>query len=134
VSADDAAPQIAAFLKTVKPAERAAAPAAAFRALVDDTNRQRTDIIERIKELNRRQREIAALVDKVEAELASLPADAPGEAAPRRAEAVQRKTFLARTFEETRRTMRYACEVPAQLDARLGAFARALQAGAGPHS
>jgi hypothetical protein len=35
---------------------------------------------------------------------------------------------VTRAFESTQRTMRYACEVPVQLEARLGRYARFLQA------
>jgi hypothetical protein len=43
----------------------------------------------------------------------------------------QRHDFTARNFEEIQRTIRYACETPVELDARLGAWARALQEAAG---
>jgi hypothetical protein len=42
----------------------------------------------------------------------------------------QRHDFTARNFEEIQRTIRYACETPVELDARLGAWARALQEAA----
>jgi hypothetical protein len=41
---------------------------------------------------------------------------------------VQRRDFVIRTFQETERTMRYACEVPVELEGRLGSFAKALEA------
>ena len=53
--------------------------------------------------------------------------DATGEAAARRVDLQQRYDFTARNFEEIQRTIRYACETPVALDARLGAWARALQ-------
>ena len=40
---------------------------------------------------------------------------------------MQRRTFLIREYEEIERTIRYACEVPGALEARLGSFAQALQ-------
>ena len=45
------------------------------------------------------------------------------------AELIDRSTFAQRTYYEAQRTMRYACEIPAELDQRLGLYARALQAG-----
>jgi len=42
----------------------------------------------------------------------------------------QRHDFTARNFEEIQRTIRYACEAPVALDARLGAWARVLQEAA----
>ena len=62
---------------------------------------------------------------------AAVPASkaaATGDDANRRAEAQVRQGFLTRAFDETRRTMRYACEAPTQLEARLCAYAGALQA------
>jgi len=128
VSLDDAKARIAEFLKTVKPKERAAIVPAAFVAIVAEVNRERSDVIGSIKDLTRRQRDIAALVAKADSDLAAIPETAQGEDAAKRDEALQRKTFLARTFEDTRKTMRYACDVPAQLDARLGAIAQQMQA------
>jgi hypothetical protein len=42
----------------------------------------------------------------------------------------QRYNFTALNFEEIQRTIRYACEAPVALDARLGAWARALEKAA----
>ena len=39
----------------------------------------------------------------------------------------QRLAFVIREFEEAEQTLRYACEAPVALEARLGAYARALQ-------
>ena len=60
----------------------------------------------------------------------SIPPDAIGEAAEKRVDLQQRHDFTARNFDEIRRTIGYACEAPVALDARLGAWARALQMAA----
>lgn len=99
----------------------------AFAGLLDETNRQRTEVIERIKELAQRQRSLADIIARLTAEVDAAPAD-KGEPSPERAELMQRWTFSSRAYTELQGTMRYACEVPGQLDARLGAYARALQA------
>ena len=60
----------------------------------------------------------------------AIPPDAQGEAAAKRIDLQQRHDFTARNFEEIQRTIRYACQTPVELDARLGAWARALQEAA----
>lgn len=102
----------------------------AFAGLLEETNRQRADLIDRLKQFARRQHSIADIVARITAELRAIPPHSQGEAADRRAELEQRRSFTTRAFEEAQRTVRYACEAPLQLEARLGAYARALQAGA----
>jgi hypothetical protein len=99
----------------------------AFAGLLDETNRQRTEVIERIKQLAQRQRSLADIIARLTAEVDAAPAD-KGAPSPERAELMQRWTFSSRAYTELQGTMRYACEIPGQLDARLGAYARALQA------
>lgn len=131
VPSDVGTAKIQAFAKALKPDEKAAILPMAFAGILEETNRERGQIIVRLKELTRRQREIAGQVAKVTAEIDAIPADTTGEGASRRAEALGRQGFLTRAFDETRRTMRYACEAPTQLEARLGTYAGALQAA--PH-
>ena len=99
----------------------------AFRGLLEETDRERSALIEQLKEIGRRQRELAELAAQLAAELDSIPPDATGEAAARRLDLQQRHDFTARNFDEVQRTIRYACDTPVELDARLGAWARALQ-------
>ena len=127
VPRDEARAKLAAFVKRLKPAEKRTLPPLLFAGIVDETNRERSAIIENIEDLTRRQRELGDLVAKIAAELQAIPPDAQGEAAGRRAEIVQRRDFVIRGFEETQRTMRYACEVPVELEARLGDYAKTLQ-------
>lgn len=113
-----------AYAATLPAAGRPAALGLVFTGLVDETNRQRADVIERLRGIGRRQRSLTEITDRVTAELRALPADAPAAV---REEVVQRRTFLIREYEEIGRTIRYACEVPGALEARLGSFAQALQ-------
>ena len=128
VPRDEGRAKLAAFVKRLKPVESRTLPPMLFVGIVEETNRQRGEVIDHIEDLARRQRELGDLVAKITAELEAIPADAQGEAADRRAEIVQRRDFIIRSFEETQRTMRYACEVPVELEARLGDYARTLQA------
>ena len=101
-----------------------------FHGLLDETDRERAGLIEQLKEIGRRQRELADLVARLATELNAIPSDGPDEAAAKRTDLQQRHDFTARNFEEIQRTIRYACETPVELDARLGAWARALQKAA----
>ncbi len=88
--------------------------------LVDETNRQRDQIIDRLHGMTRRQREITGLVADVTAELSHETDPA------KRDEMTQRRGFLLREYDSVQRTIRYACEAPVQLEARLGSLGRAL--------
>lgn len=98
-----------------------------FAGLLDETNRERGDIIARLKALGRRQHELADIASKAGEALRNIPADATGDAAAQRTDLEQRFTFVTQAFENTQRTMRYACEVPVRLEARLGRYAQALK-------
>jgi hypothetical protein len=121
VPVDDATADLTRFVDTVAPGERAALLPAVFIGLVAETNRQRGDVITHIKDLARRQRGIGDVIARITAELNGAPPDPSSEIG-------QRRALVIRSFEETERTMRYACEVPVELEARIGSFARILAA------
>jgi hypothetical protein len=98
-----------------------------FRGLLEETDRERATLIQQLKQIGRRQRELADRVAELAAELDTLPPDAAGGNPARRVDLQQRHDFTARNFEEIQHTIRYACDLPVALDARLGAWARALQ-------
>lgn len=131
VSTQDGLAEISSFARTVS-GDRPHRLALVFRGLLEETDRERADLIEKLKQIGRRQRELAELVAGLADELRSIPADASGEAAAQREDLQQRHDFTARNFDEVQRTIRYACEAPVALDARLGAWARALQRAAQP--
>lgn len=124
VTAERGAARIAAFAHTVPPAERAPVLSATMAGLVEQTNLQRGQQIERLRALTRRQRGVGDVIARVTAEQRALPPDADPA---RREEVAQRLAFVIREFEEAEQTLRYACEAPVALEARLGAYARALQ-------
>ena len=103
--------------------------ALAFAGLLEETNRQRAELIGRIQSFARRQRELADIAARAGEELRKIPLDATGEEAARRQDLEQRRHYMVKAFEDTQRTLRYACEAPVQLETRLGVFARALQEG-----
>ena len=117
--------EIEAFAKT-RSGDRPHRLALVFRGLLEETDRERADLIEKLKQIGRRQHELAELVAQFAEALRLLPADAGAE----RLDLQQRHDFTARNFEQVQRTIRYVCEAPIALDARLGAWARALQSAA----
>ena len=128
VSAADGTARLDQFVATVPAADRPAVSAQVFAGLVDETNVQRSQIIDRLRDIARRQRTLTELTSRVTVDLRALPADAP---AAQREEIVSRRGFLIREYEQIERTIRYACEVPVQMEQKLGALAQALQRGLG---
>jgi hypothetical protein len=127
ITTEEGLAEITAFARSLS-GDRQRRLALAFRGLLAVSDRERAGLIEELKQIGRRQRELASLVARLATELDAIPADATGEAAARRIDLQQRHDFTARNFEEIQRTIRYACETPVALDARIGAWARALQA------
>jgi hypothetical protein len=126
ISIEEGLTAIAAFAGSLS-GHRARGLVLAFRGLLDETDRERSAVIDALNLIGRRQRELAGLASRLGAELDAMPIEATGEAAARRLDLEQRRDFTVRNFEEIGRTIRYACEIPVTLDARLGAWARALQ-------
>ena len=129
VTTEEGLGAIAEFAKTLS-GDRGPRLALLFIGLLEQTNLERAALIEKLKGIGRRQRELADLVARLGDQLDAIPLSASGDAAARRIDLQQRHDFTVRNFEEIQRTIRYACEDPVQLDARLGAWARALQKAA----
>jgi hypothetical protein len=85
-------------------------------------------VISQLKSLGRRQRDLAAAASAIGDQLRTMPNDATAEEAARRTDLEQRRMYAIRSFEAAQQTVRYACEIPVQLEGRLGAYARALEA------
>ena len=73
----------------------------AFAGLLDETNRQRAEVIDRLKSLAQRQRSLADLIARLTAEVDAAPPD-KGEPSPERAEQAGKRSHSA----ATRRAMR----------------------------
>jgi hypothetical protein len=128
VSAQDGVARLDRFVTTLPAPDRPMVAAQVFAGLVDETNVQRAQVIDRLRGIARRQRLLTEMTSGITAELRALPADAP---AAQREEIVSRRALLIREYEEIERTIRYACEAPVQMEAKLGALAQALQRGSG---
>ena len=118
----DALAQLNTYADSVPPGQRAAAFPALFGAIVDETNDERTLLVNRIKQLGLRQRRMGDVVAKISTQVDQLPATDP-----RHTDLAGERDFDIQAFQETQHTMRYACEAPAAMERRLGLFSRALQ-------
>ncbi len=128
VAEEDGVAQLKTFADGVPAPERPRVLPLLFAGLMEETNAQRGQVIERLRDITRRQRDLTATETRVTAELRALPDDAPAD---QRQEVVTRRDFLIRNYEAVGRTIRYACEVPVQLEGRIGAYAHVLQAALG---
>jgi hypothetical protein len=118
----DAMAKLNSYVDTIPPDQRATALPMLFSALVEQTNDERTLLIQRIKQLGLRQRRMGDVVAKI-----STQADEAGPGDPKQKDLAGERDFDIRAFQETQRTMRYACEAPVAMERRLGNFARDLQ-------
>lgn len=123
MSTEEGSAAIDRFLRD-HPRNRAISARRAFVGVLEETNNMRARVIENIKMLAERQRGMAEIIGRLSAEKDKAGANPDPEL-------VDRWTFVQRSYYQEQRTIRYACEVPAQLDQRLGAYARVLSAGAG---
>ena len=118
---DQAVARLDAYAATKPGAE---ALSEVFGGLVDETNEQRGEAIARLRQIARRQRTLTEATDTLTDKLRSQPANAPG-----RADLVASRALMVRQYEEVERTIRYACEIPVAMEARLGRFAQVLRRG-----
>ncbi len=125
---EEAEKQIGAFVAGT-PEEKQAKAQALFAKLFDALNTDRSQVMTGIERAYRRQKDFAGTVRADTAKLRELQ-DAQADEA-HLAEQVQRVQWETRIFEERRKTMTYACEVPVQIDQRLFALAQAIRKAAG---
>ena len=112
------------FAAPLDPSDRRRLLPLVFAGVLDETNRLRDGLIEQIRRFARRQRDLAEGVRRLESKLRAMPENA----CPARDELEQRRAFAAKTFTDANGTVRFACEAPVRLEARLGAYARTLAA------
>jgi hypothetical protein len=119
-----AASKLKAYLDSL-PADKPANKAFLFSAIVDQTNDERGDLIARIEQLARRQRALSNTISDLSAKADAAPPVS-------RDDLNGQRDLTIRAFQEAQRTMRYACEAPANMDRRLGVLARVLSAARRP--
>jgi hypothetical protein len=97
-----------------------------FAGLFDTLNAQRSQVMNGLERVMRKQREAA---DKVRADTVALQAlqDANPPDQPKIDELGNQLTWETRIFEDRRRVVKFVCEVPTAIDQRLFALGRAIQ-------
>lgn len=101
-----------------------------FAGLFATLDSQRAEIVDGLERLTRRQRDFARTIEADAARLRALQREPdPDEGKIR--ELTQQVNWGTRIFEERRKTVRYACEVPVLIEKRLFVLARAIQAELG---
>lgn len=99
----------------------------AFAAAFDDLSQQRSEVIDGLDRLGRRQN---ALADRIHAEneAAENASDQKGDsAAPTGADNQDKLLWDLRIYNDRRQTASYVCEAPTLIEQRIGAIARAVQ-------
>ncbi len=118
----DAEKQINSYLKG-SGNERAERAQQLFVRAYDKLIAQRSQLISGLERADRRQKEFAA---KIRADVAHLRTASGGEGteAPQLTSQVEWET---RVFDDRRKAIAYACEVPSEIDRRLAAIAQMLR-------
>ncbi len=97
-----------------------------FAGLFETLNHQRTEVMNGLERLQRRQRELA---DRIKTDVASLRElqDKSDPDQTKIDELSNRIEWSTRIFEDRRKTVSFACEVPVTIERRLFAFGRTIR-------
>ncbi|MGO9485304.1 MAG: hypothetical protein ACLPX9_12070 [Rhodomicrobium sp.] len=125
---EEAEKEIAAFV-TGAPEERKKKAGLLFMGLFDALNAQRFQVMNGIERAYRKQKEFA---EKIRSDTEKLRErqDANADSAQIK-ELVGQVQWETRIFDDRRKTLSYACEVPVEIDQRIFALARAIQKAGG---
>jgi hypothetical protein len=125
---EEAEKQIAGFV-TGAPEERKMKARLLFSGLFDALNAQRFQVLNGIERAYRRQKDFAEQIRTTTAKLRDLQ-DANGDATEIKTLAEQLQ-WDTRIFDDRRKTLTYACEVPVEIDQRIFALSRSIQSAGG---
>lgn len=122
---DAAETAIAKFI-TGDPADRQQQAKLLFAGLFAILNQERSQVMNGLERFSRQQ---AAFANRIRLEITELRElqDAPGHDQSKMDELTNRIDWDTRIFEEQRKTIGFACEVPVRIEQRLFALARAVQ-------
>jgi hypothetical protein len=122
---DSAQQTISDFIAGNADDERTRRATLLFAGLFATLNQERSQVMNGIERFYRQQREFA---DRIRAEIAELRElqDAPDRDQSKLDELANRVDWNTRIFEERRKTINYACEVPILIEQRLFALARTI--------
>ncbi len=125
---EEAEKQISSFV-TGTPGERKEKADLLFVGLFDALNAQRFQVMNGLERAYRRQKELAEKVRSDMEKLRELQ-DANSDS-PQLKELLGQVQWETRIFDDRRKTLKYACEVPVEIDRRIFALARAIQKAGG---
>jgi hypothetical protein len=97
-----------------------------FAGLFETLNQQRTEVMDGLERLTRRERELAEKIRSDRATLASLQ-DQPQPDQHKVEQLTNELDWTTRIFEDRRKATRYVCDVPTTIERRLFALGRAIQ-------
>jgi hypothetical protein len=98
-----------------------------FAGLLDTLNAQRTQVMNGLERASRKQKDFAETIRETINRLRERQDDKSAD--PAQVEDLSRRVeWETRIFEDRRKTMRFACEAPIEIEQRLFALARAIQA------
>ncbi len=125
---EEAEKQISSFI-TGTPQERKEKAELLFAGLFDALNAQRFQVMNGIERAYRSQKDLA---EKIRSDIEKLRGlqDANSDS-PQLKELAGQVQWETRIFDDRRNTLKYACEVPVEIDQRIFALARAIQKAAG---
>jgi hypothetical protein len=97
-----------------------------FAGLFDTLNHQRSEVMNGLERMQRRARDLA---DQIKADVAALRAleDQPQRDEAKINDLNTRIEWGTRIFDDRRKSVRFACEVPTIIERRLGALARTIR-------
>jgi hypothetical protein len=121
--AEEGLAELKSYVEKLPPSERAQKIPLLAAGLVAATNEERGDVITKLEDLGHRQRLLAKRIEDDEETLAHPP---PTLAADDRAGISERHDLLVHSYHDIGETIRYACQVPPELEARLGLYTRLL--------
>lgn len=122
---EDAEKSVAEFVTGTAP-ERERKAKLLFAGLFERLNGERTEVMDGIERVARRQKDLA---DKIKSDVSALHS-AQDEAKPDQAkidELAKQVEWSTRIFDDRRKSIRYVCEVPPLIERRLFALGRAAQ-------
>ena len=125
---EEAEKDIAAFV-TGTPEERKKKADLLFIGLFNALNAQRSQVMNGIERAYRKQEDFAGKIRADTEKLANWQ-DANADAG-KITEQVTQVQWQTRIFEDRRKTLTYACEVPVEIDQRIFALARSIQKAGG---
>jgi hypothetical protein len=110
---------------TANGADKAEKAKLLFAGLFQQLNEQRTEVMDGIDRITQTEKQLA---DKIRSDRAALSdlQDKPNEDQHQIDDVTNRLTWGTRIYEDRRKTIRYVCDVPTEIERRLFALGRAI--------